>query len=355
MIPSLLVLLTLAQPLPTRPADRSPDFRWGVALGLFASTPDPEYQQILYLPMLREIAALGATDVQLSIRWLQVDAQATTMGPARGVTPDDATVRALLEEAARLKLRVFILPIVHLQSRTPGVWRGTLKPTDPERWWAAYRTFILHYAQLAAGRADLLAVGSELVSQEADVDRWRALIRDVRAAFPGRLTYSANWDHYEPVAFWDALDVVGVSAYWPLARAPGASVEAMQAAWAGVRGQIERFAAAQNRPYLLTEVGYPSHAFAAVRPWDQDHQGPVDQAAQADAWTATLAAWDGAPRLSGLFVWNWFGVGGPDDSGYTPRGKAAETLLKSWFCGATQRGCPAPPGDAAPISAGDGR
>lgn len=324
----LLLLLNL----PT-PALRPPEFRRGVALGLFASTPDPEYQQVLYLPMLREIAALGATDVQLSIRWVQPDVTAVHMAPARGVTPDDATVRALLAEARRLGLRVFVLPIVHLPVQKPGLWRGTLAPANPEAWWAAYRKFILHYATLAAGQAELLAVGSELVSLERDEARWRALITEVRTVFPGRLTYSANWDHFEPVHFWDALDVIGVSAYWPLATAPGADEASMARAWVGFRTQLERFAAARQRLYVLTEVGFPSHAFAAVRPWDHGHRGPPDLEAQHRAWRATFRAWHDAPRLAGLFAWNWFGHGGPADNGYTPRGKPAESLLKFWFSG----------------------
>lgn len=321
---ALLVALLLPTPM-TRP----PTFRHGVALGLFASTPDPEYQQVLYLPMLREIAALGATDVQLSVRWVQADTTSVSIRPGRGITPDDATVRALLAEAKVLKLRVFLLPIVHLPVQAPGQWRGTLAPRDVEAWWASYREFIMHYARLGAGQADLLAVGSELVSQEREAARWRALIAEVRGVFPGQLTYSANWDHFEPVAFWDALDVIGVSAYWPLATAPGADEASMARAWGSFRSHLERFAA--GRPYLLTEVGFPSHALAAVRPWDHGHQGPVDVEAQHTAWRATLQAWHDAPGLAGFFAWNWFGLGGLDDAGYSPRGKPAESLLKYWF------------------------
>ena len=32
-----------------------------------------------------------------------------------------------------------------------------------------------------------------------------------------------------------------------------------------------------------------------------------------------------------FFLWNWFGRGGPDDGGFTPRGKPAEGVLRRWF------------------------
>jgi hypothetical protein len=41
-------------------------------------------------------------------------------------------------------------------------------------------------------------------------------------------------------------------------------------------------------------------------------------AAFRQAWTAPSSA-----RLDGLYVWNWYGFGGPHSIGYTPRGKPA--------------------------------
>ncbi|MCA9525250.1 MAG: hypothetical protein KC549_03005 [Myxococcales bacterium] len=333
---TLATVLALALAIPPAaglppPAPRDASFRRGVALGLFAHTSDAAYQAQLYGQMLKEIKDIGATDVQLVVRWVQATAVDDTLGPVPGVTPEDAAFTATLAEARRLGLRVAVLPILHLQARPPGVWRGTLKPRDRARWWLAYRRFITHYARLSAGQAELFAVGSELLSMERDVAAWRGLIQEVRAVFPGQLTYSANWDHIEPVRFWGALDVMGVSAYWPLARAPGESEAAMAAAWGRFRRGVEALARRQGKPYLLTEVGFPAHAFGAVRPWDHGHPGRAEPAAQGLAWRATFRAWHDAPGLAGLYAWNWFGVGGPDDPGYSPRGREAEGVLRWWF------------------------
>ncbi|MEZ4470935.1 MAG: hypothetical protein R3F60_09065 [bacterium] len=308
-------------------------FRRGVGLGLFAHTSDAAYQASLYGQMLREIKDLGATDVQLAVRWVQATAADDTLGPVPGVTPEDAAFEATLDEARRLGLRVAVLPILHLQARPPGVWRGTLKPRDPARWWAAYERFITHYARLSAGRAELFAVGSELVSMERDAVRWRALIARVRGLFPGQLTYSANWDHVEPIRFWGALDVIGVSVYWPLARAPGASEDAMAATGLRFSRALSSFARRQGKPFVLTELGFPAHAEGAVRPWDHGLRGRAAPAAQGLAWRAAYRAWHDAPGLAGLYAWNWFGVGGAGDVGYSPRQREAEGVLRWWFGG----------------------
>ena len=45
---------------------------------------------------------------------------------------------------------------------------------------------------------------------------WRKLIRKTRSLYQGQLTYAANFDQYHEVSFWDALDFMGVNAYFSL-------------------------------------------------------------------------------------------------------------------------------------------
>ena len=60
----------------------------------------------------------------------------------------------------------------------------------------------------------------------------RSLLRRRRS----RLLYSANWDHFDPIRFWDALDSIGVSAYCPLAASERtASAASFERAWRMLR------------------------------------------------------------------------------------------------------------------------
>jgi len=283
--------------------------------------------------MVDEVSALGASHVQVVVQWGQTDVGSTRIEPYQWGT-DDATVRRLVRDAHRRGLKVMIFPIVRLKALGPGRWRGTLQPSDRAAWWAAYQRFILHYARLAEDTgAALLSVGSELGSMEHEEARWRRLVADVRAIYRGRLVYSANWDHYPEVGFWDALDYVGINAYHPITARDDAPQAELSAAWRMIRDKLLVWLAFVDRPLLFTEVGYPSIDGGARRPYHHGATGPVDLEEQRRAYTAFRDAWRGQERLAGAFFWIWSGPGGPTDNGYTPRGKPAEQVLRAWFRG----------------------
>lgn len=314
------------------PTPRDARFRRGVSLGLFVSNPDPEYRRMLYGQMLDEIAALGATDLQLVVRWSQANVRASALARDAERTAPDALLGWVIDAARARKLRVFLMPIIHVTHRRRGEWRGTLAPTDLDAWWASYRRFIGHYAALAQRHGvALFAVGSELVSMERHRERWRALIAEVRPRFTGQLTYSANWDHFEPVLFWDALDVIGVTAYQPLSAADDPDEATLRAGWRGFRNRLRRLSLREARPYIFSEVGYPANAHGARRPWDYQPKGTARPDLQTRCFRALFREWHADPKLDGVFVWNWFGVGGPHDRGYSPRDRGAAAVLRWWF------------------------
>ena len=329
-----------AAALTTSPAADLPDpmprpdgFRRGASLGLFVSDPEPAVQQRIYSMLLDEMAATGVTDVELVVRYGQQTVDSPGLARRAGLTPDDALLATVIGAARARGMRVFLLPIVHVEERAMGVWRGTLAPPDLERWWADYRAFVLHYARLAeaSGAVGLFSVGSELLSLEGEVPRWRALIADVRAVYHGQLTYSANWDHYAQVPFWDALDVVGLTAYHELTPIADPDEAALVAGWRSWAEALIAWADARDLRFVSTEIGYPSSAHGAARPWDHREGEHPALDLQLRCYRALYRAWHAEPRLAGLYVWNWFGFGGADDRGYTPRGKPARAVLARWF------------------------
>ena len=225
-----------------------------------------------------------------------------------------------------------VFPILWVEQRGPGKWRGTLRPARIDAWWSAYERFILHYAGLAAaGGAEWLSVGSELGSTEAWQQRWFHLIGRVRRVYRGKLTYSANWDHYRHVSFWRRLDAAGVNGYWALTSDRDASRAAMESRWRRVATTLRRHAADLDKPLLLTEVGYLSRDGGAVAPWDYGRDAPIDLEEQRRAYAAFARAWIATGGLEGVYFWTWDGGGGRRDGGYTPRGKPAEAVLRRFF------------------------
>ena len=262
--------------------------------------------------------------------WHQADVHADRLGPGPG-TASDAVVAAAIDAARARGLHVLVFPIVTLDQVGPGAWRGTLAPRDVDRWWQAYERFVAHYARLAAaGHADALSIGSELGSTEGWRERWFHLAGRVRRAFGGRLTYSANWDHFDQVSFAMRLDWLGVTGYFELTRDRRASEDALAAAWARPRARLLAWARRAGRPLVVTEVGYPSRDGGAVHPWDYTAGGAIDLEEQRRAYRAFARAWGGT-ALAGVWFWEWSGPGGPTDGGYTPHGKPAECVLARWF------------------------
>jgi hypothetical protein len=287
--------------------------------------------------MIDEIAALGASHVSIVVQWSQNNVESHHIGPHPKETQAEAVVRGMIRRARSRGLRVMLFPIVWVEQRGPGLWRGTLRPKNPGQWWGAYRAFILHFAELARSEgADVFSVGSELASMEADEVRWRTLIADVRRRFPGLLTYSANWDHYEAVPFWDALDVIGMTGYHrlipqPMTEQPPEAT--LRASWSAVRAALVSWRDTHwpGRRFLFTELGYPSLDGAAYRPWEYTLGGQLDLEEQRLCYAAFVDVWRDDPSLAGVFFWNWWGHGGASDTNYTPRGKPALGVLRQLF------------------------
>ena len=73
---------------------------------------------------------------------------------------------------------------------------------------------------------------------------WRQLIHDVRQVYDGPVTYAAHWDkEFSRIAFWDALDVIGINAYFPLDAPENATLQQLVAAWQPNRRRIAALAA----------------------------------------------------------------------------------------------------------------
>ena len=282
--------------------------------------------------MVDSAAVTGARNFSVVVSWAQADVRASKIAPHPKETQDDEVIRRVIRRARGRGMAVTVFPILWVERRGIGEWRGKLAPSDPEAWWRSYDAFILHYARLAAAeRARVLCVGSELGAMEGERERWAALIGEVRAVFPGALLYSANWDHFEGPAFWDLVDLAGVTAYHQLTNRLNPTVDELVAAWAPIRQRLVRWQQGHGRPMVFTELGYPSVDGAARTPWDYTGRRPVNLAAQLHAYEAFERAWANTPELAGVYFWNWWGMGGPRDRWYTPRGKPAEAVILRWF------------------------
>jgi hypothetical protein len=321
---------TRAAPLdvpPARAPAREPpaEKQRGVALGMFAEDISFSYQSLL-----AEIVALGATHVALVVPIYQSDGKSHDIGLHTRLSPTLAELAETIRAARRDGLEVSVFPILRLASPAPGEWRGTLAPRDPDVWFQRYGNILGDLAAVAASTgATRLVIGSELSSLDGDLDRWGPLVQRIRAVFPGRLVYSANWDHYRQARLLDLVDEEGVTGYFNL-REPGTPADdaALEAGWRRVRAELESWREGREHPFVFSELGYRSRAGSTATPWDEGAGGTPDLDEQRRAFAAFRRVWASSPILDGVYVWNWYGYGGPGTISYTPRGKPAELEVR---------------------------
>lgn len=218
---------------------------------------------------------------------------------------------AAVDRASRAGVHLFWKP--HLAYWGSFEWRGAIDFGDDraawDRFFETYRSFILDHARFAArAKVPLLAIGVELERTMGFERQWRDLIGEVRAIYPGRITYAANWDGVDRVQFWNALDYVGVQAYFPL-ELPNErrlSRAAVRTAWAGPLAVLDRLAKSAERPVLITEIGYPSAAHAASTPWKPEGFWEEEAAPlRAQLVEVALELLDARPSIAGMFWWKW--------------------------------------------------
>ena len=222
-----------------------------------------------YKKSIDEIASIGADTVLLVIDTRQENGKSSRIYLDMRITPTNDQLGELIDHAKKKNLRVILMPIVLLDHPTGNEWRGTIHPDSWDDWWASYRDMINFFAMAAnVHHADVLVVGSELVSTEPMLDEWTKTIRGVREIFKGNLTYSSNWDHYEPIQFWDQLDLVAMNSYWKLGDSKDATVPEIIQHWKEIQKPLRRFISKVHKPLLFTEVGWFSQDNVAYEPWD---------------------------------------------------------------------------------------
>src|SRR4029079_13540327 len=92
-----------------------------------------------------------------------------------------------------------------------------------------------------------------------------ALAREVRALYPGLLTYASNWDDVDDSVLTGELDLIGVNALFSLTHQEGASVAELMQGGARVAERLEAIATHWGKPILLTEVRHTARQETAAQ------------------------------------------------------------------------------------------
>jgi len=248
-----------------------------------------------------------------------------------------------IRKSARLAKQESLEVMLKPQVYVPGSWIGSVDFETEDEWLAwenSYRSYIMSMVDLAIEEnIGMICIGTEIDhSMEKREQFWRELIKEIRKDYAGKLVYSANWDSYKDVAVWDALDYVGISAYFPLSKTSTPNQRELLKKWRPIIRKLELFSDRVNRPILFTEFGYLSVDGCAYKAWELEkevHQLNLNEQAQANAIDALFMAHWNQEYWAGGFLWKWFpnmqGHEGYPEKDYTPQGKKSAEVLKRWF------------------------
>ncbi len=281
---------------------------------------------------LAEVTALG-------VEWASIHPYAWTGvdGSLRfRPTAETAYLSAAVDRMRRAGVRIFWKP--HLGYWGSFDWRGAIAFGDDEAAWRRffdhYRAFIVDQAAFAQSHGiELFSIGVEYEStmhREAD---WRRIIAAVRAVYDGPITYAANWDGLEKVPFWDAVDLIGVHAYFPLAGDGSPSRDEIAAGWRVHLEAIERLTVRHAKPIVFAEIGYNRHPRAASAPWSYGtHDSEASRQLRRLLMEVALEVVEAEPYIAGMFWWKWM-PGGRDGRDFSLRESEAREALRRYWAG----------------------
>jgi len=302
--------------------------------------------------------------------------------PRYGGTPSDSSIINMLQDLKERGLKAMLYPLMFVDAHDKP-WRGRLtgEAAVVKEFFAkkdGYNQFILHYADLAKGLVDAFVIGSELIGltkvMASDnsfpaVDELIRLAKEVKAILGPdvKVTYAADWSEYhhtdggwynmDPLWACEAIDVIGIDAYFPLTegkKGHGNLQDEAQAGWdqgefydycykdeaRSKKHPIDPSYAIKNiewwwhnkhrnpdgretmwqpgsKKVWFTEYGFPSVDNATNQPnvfynpessessFPRGSSGVVDFMAQRAGLAATELRWRNSAIVENKFVWTW--------------------------------------------------
>ena len=227
-------------------------------------------------------------------------------------TPTDRDIAFAVEKAHSKGVKVCLKPMLNSDD---NMWRAYIGFPDLNmgendvywnKWFESYTAFMAHYAELAEElKVEMICIGCEMLATEHKESHWRDLIAKLRTIFSGKIVYNTNHGKEDSAAWFDALDYLGTSAYYPVGK-ESSDKAAMTAEWEKVRGRINKIADKLNKKYIFMEIGCRSAKGCAGMPWDfYNKQFPRCEDEQANFYESCLDVFENEKRFAGVFWWDW--------------------------------------------------
>ena len=313
-------------------------FAKGYTFGWCAVAGD--YQTEEAQDSLRRLREDGVDYICLAFYALQDTFSSTNIYYEYGVTPTDEDIVFIINKAHELGMKVCLKPVVNCKD---GTWRAFISFPEGssywDEWFRAYIRFMVHYAKLAEKHScEMLCTGCEMNSMNLQSAHCREMIAEVRKVYTGIVMHNVNHKKEMKADWLDIVDIVGISAYYPVTDADNNSRETMAKKWNEAKSIVEATHKKYGKPVMFAEIGMRSEKNCSVYPWDCDcnRDMPADQQEQADFYDTAMETFWNEPWFCGFFWWDWPAIlydvkNAENDKNYCIYGKLAEGVLRKWY------------------------
>lgn len=254
--------------------------------------------------------------VVIAFTALQDNPHVTEIDDSR--TPSYDQLKAVTSLASEYEMRVILKPTVDCRD---GIWRGHISffdedvPGEPTwaQWFESYGRYQLRYAEIAEKLGvDMLCVACEMVQAQKRSEEWRALIEKIRSVYGGLITFNADKYQEDRVDFWDCLDVISSSGYYPVNK------------WDEQLDRIEKVVKKYKKPFFFIEAGCMSTKNAPFKPnrctiFDEQKKALMSSGMDAPSAEDTLLDFEGQADyykvmfqkceqrawMRGFGLWDW--------------------------------------------------
>jgi len=257
--------------------------------------------------------------------------------PDRAGSENDASIVHSIYHAHQRGMKVLLKPQVWIGRNS---WPGDVEMQSEKEWnqfFEFYYRWIRHYALMASmHQVEALCLGVEFSKATLQhPEKWVEIIREIRNIYHGPITYSANWgEEFEKLTFWDELDYIGISCYYPLTKEERPTDRELIKGFESNLSKIEKTAKKHKKQVLLTEIGFRSITAPWVQPHDYPGEQEADQRSQDRCYKIVFGCLKNEKWCKGIFWWKWpttFERSDPADKRFIPYNKAAEKTVKKWY------------------------
>jgi len=302
---------------------------------------------------LRNLKATGTEWIALIVTWYQETISSTVIRPVSPQSYTDQALDHFLANATALGFKILLKPHVDPQDGNWRAWIGNpfQQASQWAEWFRSYNAYILKYAAVAERyKLPLFCIGVEMITASLHEAEFRGLIADVRKIYRGQITYAGNWGtryqitdprssypihgEVDDIKWLDALDFIGVDAYYFLTDADKPSREDLAAGWEPIVPHLKNISTFYKKPIIFTEIGYRSIVGAAIHPGWWNTTFPANATQQALCYQAVFDAFEREGWWEGVYWWNWYAnpdQGGDKDQDFTPQNKPAEIVVKNHY------------------------